>query len=200
MHRQFDIDPRHIAGKRPNLSAQNSVADKIVSAFSDPEHEPPLPPLSAVSTGKKSVWEKVFCIVSAVMLFGPFLVPAVLMILSAAQGYAMPALMYLLMVLAFRNYSVIGGLVVYLAARRADAFRKPIGWIALTNALLTIPFYIFVLQRGVDRAAAIPASLLSRILFTATSVASILCMIALCVFCILLLVRCFQKKEARAAA
>jgi len=199
MHRQIDFDPRHIIGKRPNLSAQNSVADEIVLAFSDPQQEPPLPPLSAVS-GKPSVWGKFFGVLSAILLFAPFLISIVLMIVSATQGYAMPALMFLLMVLAFRNYAVGGGLFLYLSARSANALRKPIGWIALANALLTIPFYIFVLQRSYDRASAVPVSQLSRVLFTATAAVSVLCMLALCVLCVILLFRIFRKKAEQAAA
>lgn len=200
MHRQFDIDPRHITGKRPNLSAENSVADEIVSALSDPQQEPPLPPLSPVSQGKKPSSGKVLSIISALLLFGPFLIPAALMLMSAVQGSAMPAMMYLLMVLAFRNYSALGGLFAYLASRKANAFRKPIGWIALFHGLLTIPFYLFVAQRSTDRAAAVPVTLTAQILFTAISVASLLCMLALCVFCALLLIRVFRKKAPQAAA
>lgn len=193
MQYKIVTDPKRMIGKRPNLAAQNSVADDIVTAFTSQQEQPTVP-LSSTATGKPSPWGKIYGTLAAVLLFVPFLVPLVLMILSGARGYAMPVLMYPLLVLAFRNYSLFGGLALYLAARKATAFRKPIGWIALANLLVTIPLFVYAFQRSAGQGAALVSEWL-QIASIVSMIASLLCMISLCVFSVLLLLRVFKKKQ-----
>ena len=199
MRYKINADPKRIIGKRPNLSEQNSVADEIVTALSS-QQEHPIVPLSSTTTGKPSPWGKIYVILAAALLFAPFLIAAVLMVLSRAQGYALPALMLPILALGFRTYSFVGGLVLYLAARKANALRKTVGWVALANLLVTVPFFILAFQSASNPNAAALATNGMRIANTVSIIASLLCMIALCVFAVILLVRVFRlNKQAHPA-
>ena len=191
MQYKIHTDPRRIIGKRPNLSAQNTVADGIVTAFTS-QQDQPIVPLSSTATGKPSPWGKIFATLAAALLFAPFLIAVVLMILAYAQGYTMYLIYFPIYVLAFRNYSLFGGLTLYLAARKANALRKPIGWIALANPLLTIPQFVYAIQKGTGQEAALVSEWLV-VLNLVSMITSLLCMIALCVFAVLILVRVFAK-------
>ncbi|HML67253.1 MAG TPA: hypothetical protein PKA81_02565 [Clostridia bacterium] len=194
MRYTINADPKRITGKRPNLSEQNSVADEIVTAFSS-QQEQPIMPLSSTATGKPSPWGKIYAIIAAALLFAPFLIATVWMILSGAQGYALPALMLPILALGFRTYSFVGGLVLYLAARKANFLRRTVGWIALANLLVTVPFFILAFQSASNPDAAALATNGMQIANTVSIVASLLCMIALCVFAVLMLMRVFRKKK-----
>ncbi len=199
MNYKINADPKRITGKRPNLSAQNSVADEIVTAFAS-QQEQPIVPLSSTATGKPSPWGKIYAVIGAVLLFAPFLIATVLMIISGAQGYALPVLMLPILALGFRSYSFVGGLVLYLAARKANFFRKTVGWVALANLLVTVPFFILAFQSASNPTAAALATSGMRIANTVSIIASLLCMIALCVFAVILLVHVFRKKKQAALA
>jgi len=192
MQYKINTDPKRILGKRPNLSDQNSVADEIVTAFTSQQAQPTVP-LSSTASAKPSVWGKILSIVALLLLFAPFLIPFGLMILSHIQGYDLPILMYPILVLAFRTYSLIGGLVLYLAARKVNHLRKSIGWVALANPLVTIPFFFYAMEYSKDPTAAALFTAGVKTLNTISSIASAICMVVLCVFAVVLLVRAFKK-------
>ncbi len=198
MNYKINANPGRITGKRPNLAAENSVVDEIVTAFSSQQE--PVVPLSSTATGKPSPWGKVYAILATALLFAPFLVSTVLMIQSAANGYALSVLMLPLLAIAFRGYSFFGGLFLYLAARKANALRKTIGWLALANPLVTIPYFIMAVQYGTSREALAAAPAGVYIVNYVSMIASLLCMIALCVLAVILLVRVFRKKKQEALA
>jgi hypothetical protein len=185
-------DPKRMIGKRPNLSAQNSVADEVVSAFSNPQQEPPLPPLSPLPPRKKN--PKGSSIVAAILLFLPFVYPIAFYVNGAVTGQPLPAMMYPLLVLAARLLSIVGGLVLNLAARKTNAFRKPIGWTALANPLVTIPFFVYAYKYSGNRYPDLSTIFGAQILITVSTIASLLCMIALCVFSVLIVIRVFKKR------
>lgn len=196
MQYKIHTDPKRITGKRPNLSAQNTVADDIVTAFTS-QQEQPIVPLSSTATGKPSPWGKIFGTLAAALVFAPFVIAVVLMIMASAQGYALYLIYYPIYVLAFRNYSIFGGLALYLAARKANKLRKPIGWIALANPLLTIPQFVYAYQRSAGKDIAQVSEWLA-VANLVSMIASLLCMIALCVFAVLMLARVFAKRSEEA--
>ena len=151
-------------------------------------------PLSSTATGKPSPWGKIFSMLAAALVFAPFVIAIVLMGLAYAQGYALSLFYYPIYVLAFRNYSLFGGLALYLAARKANKLRKPIGWIALANPLLTIPQFVYAYQRSAGKDIAQVSEWLA-VANLVSMIASLLCMIALCVFAVLILVRVFAKRS-----
>jgi hypothetical protein len=195
MHVTVKTDPGRILGKRPNLSAQNSVADEIVTAFST-QSEPTIP-LSALSPGKKS--QRGGVIAATVLLFLPFVYPIVFFVHGAVTGHPLPALMYLYLVLLARLLSNAGGLVLYLSARKASFLQKPVGWTALAAFLLPIiSAFLFGAQLyQVDSSA---VSQVRGWLALGGVALSLVCMLALCVFCVLLLVRVFRKKKPDAVS
>ncbi len=197
MQYKIKTDPKRMIGKRPNLSAQNSVADEIVTAFTS-QQEQPIVPLSPIEHGKPSPWGKVFSIVGAALSFAPFVIPAVLMMISSINGYDAPFLMYPFLVLGYRLYALIGSIVLYLAARKVKAFRKTVGWIALVNFVVAVPLYIIAVWYNLSSDPAALTTDTMRILTAASMVLSVLCMIALLVFSVLLIIRAFQKQSKEA--
>lgn len=193
MQYKINADPKRIIGKRPNLAAQNSVVDEVVTAFSAQQEQPPVP-LSSTASAKSPTSGKVLAIVGAALSFAPFLIAIVLMILAYVQGYTLYLVYFPIYVLAFRNYSLFGGLALYLAARKVNRLRKPIGWIALANLLVIIPFFLYAIEYSKDPTAAALFTGGVKIMNTISSVASALCMIALSVFAVMLLVRAFKKE------
>ena len=193
MQYKIKADPKRIIGKRPNLAAQNSVVDEVVTAYTSQQEQPTVP-LSSTASATSAHRGKVFAIVGAALLFAPFLIATVLMILAYVQGYTLYLVYFPIYVLAFRNYSLFGGLVLYLAARKANSLRKPIGWIALVNLLLTIPLFVYSIQLSTRQDAALVSEGMQTANFVSL-VASLLCMTALCVLSVFLLIRVFRKKK-----
>jgi len=107
--------------------------------------------------------------------------------------------MYPALALSSRGLTFLGGLLLYLAARAANAFRKPIGWIALGNLVSSVVSVFFVSDwlTGYDPNMLSRSNALWCLAFTFVS---LLCMVALCVFSVLMLRRVFQKKSPDAAA
>lgn len=197
MQYKIKTDPKRMIGKRPNLAAQNSVADEIVTRFAS-QQDQPIVPLSPIEPGKPSPWGKIFSIIGAALVFAPFVIPAVLMIISSTNGYNAPFLMYPFLVLGYRLYALVGGIVLYLAARKVKAFRKTVGWFALINFVVAVPLYIIAVWYNLSSDPAALATDTMRILTSASMIASVLCMIALFVFSVLLIIRAFKKKPKEA--
>jgi len=90
--------------------------------------------------------------------------------------------------------STFGGVLLYLAARRANYLRISVGWTALAIIVFQIDFLIVFLNRSVtfymDTISA-PNYIYAAVISTLI----LLCMIALCVFSVLMLVRLFKKKR-----
>lgn len=202
MQYRIVTDPKKIIGKRPNLAEQNSITDEIVNAFSIPPEDMPLPPLSplpahtpAASTAPRALRKRNpqgLAIVAALLNALPFLYPLYFFIRGGMSGSPLPFVLYPILVLAVRFIPFVGGLLLYLAARAVNAYRKWIGWTALSNIAFSIGSVFFLTQWLPN----CDPSMLTRtdaLGFLAFSAASLLCMIALCVFSVLMLVRVFKK-------
>lgn len=123
----------------------------------------------------------------------PFVLPIVFYINGAYTNYPLPVLMYPCLMLVFSFLSVVGGFLLYLASRKANHLRKPIGWITLAAFLLpamsNILFgdYLFKYDyTGFSK----PVGLIILIALLLT----LLCMLALGVFSILMLKKVFPKR------
>lgn len=198
MQYKANIDPKKIIGRRPNLAEKNTVADEIVSALSVPPEDMPLPPLSPLPPTKPSPARKrnpkIGAVAGAILVFLPFLYPFVFFIHGSLTGYPMPVWVYPFFVLIARYLSNIGGLFLYLSARTVDFLRKPIGWVALASFIL--PMIGSVLLGGLfSRVEPGSISQARGWIGLCFVVAALLCMIALCVFCVLLLIRVFPKQK-----
>jgi len=190
------IVKKNIRGKRKNLSAQNSVADEIVTPFTS-QQEQPIVPLTPINSGKPSPWGKVFAIVGAMLSFTPFVISAAAVIFSRLDWFFTVSF-FLLGAIAFRMFSFIGGVILYLAARQINAFRKPVGWIALTHPTLALLVTLVSASIQSHTDLYVRTSDGMNIVFYVSLFIFLLCMIALCVFAVKLLIRAFKrpKKES----
>ena len=133
-----------------------------------------------------SVWGIVF-------LWLPFVLPLVFFVRGAFSGHPLPVLIYPYLVLVFRPFSNIGGLLLYLASRAADYLRKPIGWLALSLPILSVASNVIFggfLYRYDYTNLTKPAGIVILICL----MVALLCMLALCVFSILLIKKVFPQK------
>ena len=193
MHKQVTFKRANIRGQRPNLSANHTVVDEIIYAFTNPQQEPPLPPLPR---GKKN--PQGGSIAAAILLFLPFLYPITFFVQGATTGHPLPVMMFPLLALMARFLSNVGSLVLYLTARTENFLRKSIGWVSL--ATLALPL-ASVLLFGKSQYMFNPISDISKtrgLLALISVVFTLLCMIALCVFAVLMLARVFAKRSEEA--
>ena len=123
----------------------------------------------------------------------PFVLPFVFFVNGALTNYPLPFIMYPYLVLVFNLFADIGGLILYIASRNANYLRKQIGWTALATALLpmvaAILFQDYLVRFDVNNLNR-PVSVVVFIALLLT----LLCMLALCVFAVLLLRRVFPKQ------
>lgn len=187
------IVKKNIRGKRKNLSAQNSVADEIVTPFTS-QQEQPIVPLTPINSGKPSPWGKVFAIVGAVLSFAPFVISAAAVIFSRLDWFFSVSI-FLLGAIVFRMFSFIGGVILYLAARQINAFRKPVGWIALTHPTLALLATLVSASIQSHTDLYVRTSDGMNIVSYVSLFIFLLCMIALCVFAVKLLIRAFKKPK-----
>ena len=210
MQYKINTDPKKMIGKRPNLAEEKSVTDNIVSALSVPPEDMPLPPLSPLPAHtpasqtaplpprKKN--PKALSIVGTVFVYLPILFAVVYFIHGALTGQPLPVLMFPMLMLIARFASYIGGLILYFAARAAQYLKKSIGFTTLAAVLLPI-VSSFILAKpltSVNPASAgvNPVAGWIALIFIAIS---LLCMLALCVFGVLMLIRAFSKRAQSAA-
>lgn len=182
MKTKFTITTCPQKGRRMNLAPESDIPEAVKAETAAAKKTERLRKRGRVL----SVWGVVFVGV-------PFLLPLVFFVHGAFSGHPLPVLLYPYLVLEFYLLSGIGGLLLYIASRSANVLRKPIGWTTLSIALLPMAASILFgnplnrfdsrnLNRPVD------AVILTALLVT------LLCMVALCVFSILLIRRVFPRK------
>ena len=184
---------KNIRGKRNNLSAQTSVADEIVTPFTSQQKQP-IVPLTPINSGKPSPWGKVFAIVGTMLSFTPFVISAAAVIFSRVDWFFTVSF-FLLGAIAFRMFSFIGGVILYLAARQINAFRKPVGWIALIHPTLALLVTLVSASIQSHTDLYVRTSDGMNIVSYVSLFIFLLCMIALCVFAVKLLIRAFKKPK-----
>ncbi len=207
MQYKIVTDPKKMIGKRPNLADENSVTDNIVAALSVPPEDMPLPPLSPLPkhtpasqtaprpTRKKH--PKVLSVIGTVFVYLPILFAAVYFVYGALIGRPQTVLMFPMLMLIARFSSYIGGLILYFAARAAQYLRKTIGFTTLAAVLLPIVSSIIFAKP----LASVDSTSISQVagwIALICIAVSLLCMLALCVFSVLMLVRAFRKKKPEA--
>lgn len=204
MQYKINTDPKKMFGKRPNLAEEESVTDNIVSALSVKPEDMPLPPLSplpkhtpAYETAPRAPRKKhpkVLSIIGTVFIYLPILFAGVYFIHGALTGQPLPALMFPMLMLIARFSSYIGGLLLYFAARAAQYLKKTVGFTTLAAVLLPIvSSFIFAKPlASVDPTSAGVGPVAGWIALICLAI-TLLCMLALCVFAVLLLVRAFRK-------
>ena len=208
MQYKIVTDPKRMIGKRPNLADEKSVTDDIVSAFSVPPEDMPLPPLSPLPqhtpasatapAAPRKKHPKVLSIIGTILVYLPLLYAAVFFVHGALTRHPVPILMFPMLVLIARFFSYVGGLILYFAARAAQYLRKSIGFTALAALLLPIVSSILFAKplAAIDPTSIGPVAGWIALICIAIS---LLCMLALCVFSVLMLIRVFRKTDPPAA-
>ncbi len=129
-----------------------------------------------------------------IMVGLPFVLPVVFFINGALTNHPLPIMMYPYLVLVFYPLADIGGLILYIGSRNANCLRKPIGWTALATALLptlaAILFQDYLVRFDVTHFNR-PVTIVVFIALLLT----LLCMLALCVFAVLMLIRVYPKQK-----
>jgi len=191
---------RKIQGKRPAPSAQTSAADGIINARVVQSEEVPLSPLPATAA-HPPVKHKPYgrAITATILLFTPFLCSITLYFLGLIFGSVLPFDMLISLLILNGILSVIGGLFLYLAARKTNYLRRAVGWVSLALLVLQIDFGIVFLGGGVAYLSG-PANLPPYILSVILSALLMACMVALCVFSVLVLLRLTRKKKPKELA
>jgi len=210
MQYKIVTDPKKMIGKRPNLAEENSVVDNLVAALSVPPEDMPLPPLSPLpkhtptsQTAPRPARKrhpKALSIIGTVFVYLPILFAAAYFVYAALIGRPQTILMFLMLLLIARFASYIGGFILYFAARATQYLKKSVGFTTLAAVLLPI-VSSFILAKplsAVDSASASVSPVASWIALICIAI-SLLCMLALCVFAVLLLVRAFRKPAKPAA-
>ena len=204
MQYKINTDPKKMIGKRPNLVEEESVTDNIVAALSVPPEDMPLPPLSplpkhtpasqSAPREPRKKHPKPLSVIGTVFVYLPILFAGVYFIHGALTGQVLPVMMFPMLMLIARFASYIGGLLLYFAARATQHLKKSVGFTTLAALLLPIVSSFIFAQplASVDPTSAGISPVAGWIALICL-VISFLCMLALCVFAVLLLVRAFRK-------
>jgi hypothetical protein len=194
------IKHANIRGKRQNLSVQNTVTDEIVSVFSVPLEEAPLLPLSPLPTlpprphrRRKPMFSAMF---ASNMLFMPFLYPLMLTIFGVFTNQPLPLDIFMILVLFGSFLSNIGSLLLYIAARAANYLRTTVGIVALTLLVLQVSC-LFLFRNNLEGFDPNHLRGMHDLIIMAGFTLIFSCMLALCIFSVLLLLRVFRKKSRK---
>ena len=170
-------------GRRVNRTPESDIPEEVKIAEAEAK--------KAKRTRRNS---RVLAVWGIILAGLPFVLPVVIFINGALTGHPLPIMMYPYLVLAFHVFSNVGGLILYLASRNANYLRKPIGWSALATALLpmlaAILFQDYLVRFDVTHFNR-PVTIVVFIALLLT----LLCMLALCVFAVLMLIRVYPKQK-----
>jgi len=176
------VKPCLYPGKRENQPPESDIPEEVIIPAAETR--------KAKRTRRKS---RTLAVWGTVLVGLPFVLPLVFFINGALTNHPLPIGVYPYLVMLFCVFAVIGGLVLYIGSRNANYLRKPIGWTALATALL--PLFAAILYP--DFLLRFDVKNLNRpvnvVVFIALLLA-LLCMLALCVFSVLLLRRVFPKQ------
>jgi len=181
MKTRVTIKPCPCKGRRVNQTPESDIPEEVKLAATEAKKAE----RSRRNGRTLSVW-------SAVLVGLPFVLPVVFYINGALTNHPLPIGLYPYLVLTFGFFAEVGGLILYIASRNANYLRKPIGWTALATALLPLIAGIFFgdyISRFVGSNLNRPVSIVVFLALLLT----LLCMIALCVFVVLMLRRVYSK-------
>ena len=176
------VKPCPYRGNRVNLTPESDIPEEVKIAAAEAK--------KAERSRRKS---RALAVWGTVLVGLPFVLPLVFFVHGALRNYPVPIGLYPYVVMAFCVFSYIGGLILYIGSRYANYLQRPIGWTALATALL--PMVAAILYQ--DSLLRFDIANLNRPVSFFVLIAlllALLCMIALCVFAVLLLRRVFPKQ------
>ncbi len=182
MKTDISVKPCSCHGRRVNLTPESDIPEEVKIAAAETR--------KAERTRRNG---RTLAVWGTVLVWLPFVLPTVFFINGALTNHTPPIGLYPYLLLAFHMFSNIGGPVLYLASRNANYLRKPIGWTALATPLLIL-FAAILFQ---DYLLRFNVTSLNRPISVVVFVAlllMLLCMVALCIFAVLMLKRVFSKQ------
>ncbi len=203
MHNLIVIRHVNIRGKRQSKKFRVDTADEIITSLSVQPESAPLQPLDPTTPSSEQVVPHPprkrkpygLAIAAAMLVFAPFLysvsVGTCLVIFTDRKDL----LVFLAIFVAGFPLSNVGSLLLYLVSRTVDFMKKPVILVFLELLVLQIGFFvIFYRNIMIDSSmqSAGQASLAVVLMGLIT-----LCMIVLCVFSVLMLVRLLPKRPAK---
>ena len=182
MSTRVTVKPCPYMGKRVNLTPESDIPEEVKIAAAETK-----------KAERRQSKSRALAVWGTVLVGLPFVLPLVFFINGALTNHPLPIGVYPYLVLLLSVFAKIGGLVLYIASRNANYLRKPISWTALATVLLpmvaAILFQDYLLRfDGTNLNRPMSFVVLIALLLT------LLCMLALCVFAVLLLRRVFPKQ------
>ena len=182
MKTNITVKPCSYSGKRVNLTPESDIPEEVKIAAAEAKQ--------AERTRRN---ERALAVWGTVLVGLPFVLPLVFFINGALTNHVPPIGLYPYLVMAFCVFSYVGGLILYIGSRNANYLRKSIGWTALATVLLPIIAAILY-QDYLLRFDATNMNRPASIVIFVALLLTLLCMLALCVFAVLLLKRVFPKQ------
>ena len=182
MSTRVTVKPCPYMGKRVNLTPESDIPEEVKIAAAEAK--------KAERSRRKS---RALAIWGAVLVGLPFVLPLVFYVNGALTNHPLPIGIYPYLVLMFSLFTKIGGLVLYIGSRNANYLRKPIGWTALATTLPT-PIATILFGNTLMRFDTTNMNAPINIIVFLLLIITLLCMLALCVFAVLLLRRVFPKQ------
>ena len=182
MSTRVTVKPCPYMGKRVNLTPESDIPEEVKIAAAEAK--------KAERSRRKS---RTLAVWGTVLVGLPFVLPLVFFINGALRNYPVPFIMYPYLVMVFCVFAYIGGLVLYIGSRNANYLRKPIGWTALATTLPT-PIATILFGNTLMRFDTTNMNAPINIIVFLLLIITLLCMLALCVFAVLLLRRVFPKQ------
>ena len=169
-------------GRRVNRTPESDIPEEVKIAAAE-----------AKKAERARRHSRALAVWGTIMVGLPFVLPVVFFINGALTNHPLPIMMYPYLVLVFFPLADIGGLILYIGSRNANCLRKPIGWTALATTLPT-PIATILFGNTLMRFDTTNMNAPINIIVFLLLIITLLCMLALCVFAVLLLRRVFPKQ------
>ena len=182
MSTRVTVKPCPYMGKRVNLTPESDIPEEVKIAAAETK-----------KAERRQSKSRALAVWGMVLVGLPFVLPLVFFINGALTNHPLPIGIYPYLAMVFCVFSYIGGLVLYIGSRNANYLRKPIGWTALATTLpspIATILYGGTLTRFDTTNMNAPINIIVFLLLIIT----LLCLLALCVFAVLLLRRVFPKQ------
>ncbi len=181
MQNRVAFNREHIKGRRVNAIPESGIPEEVKAAKAAEG--------KAERARKRS---RSLSVIGSAFLWLPFLFPVPFFIHGETSGSPVPFALYPMLVISVRFGANIGSFLLYLASRAANAFRKPVGWLAV--AIFVLPI-VGVLLMGRNLYFFDPSNISKPVhfLILLSMLLTLLGMLAINVFSVLLLCKVFHR-------
>ena len=187
MQNQFIFRRDSIKGRRINATPESDIPQKVIEFKTA---------ASAAEAGRnRQRSAKVFSVAGTVLVWLPVLITIGYAGFTFYKGIPLSVIAYLYLLVSLRLFHNFGALSLYIGARLGGVLRKPIGWIALTMALLYLVVAVVTTNAQLQQTSSADMAGSATAVMVLLAASELLALI-LNVFSILLCKRIFPKKDA----